>query len=291
MARGGNVRTRYLKPGFFENEQLAELPATVRLLFAGLWLMADRDGRLRDRPARIKGELFSYESVNIEKGLKLLEAAGFIARYEYTDAEDSQKLIWIPSFLKHQHPHPNEAPSTLGRHPYDQGYDPEEHLGYDVTRTNVTSDANLGNEPRPPMQRVTPTNATAQSVSDSEGDSEGNSDSNSNSNGNSKGNSDGSGPKVGPPSPLACGSIPSDQWDFTLHLYAQNIGVLDDQAHKRLRELFIQAPSEWTAAAINQSSTTETPGFGYVVRILEDCIAKNEAPSTLRSKGRGRKKA
>jgi hypothetical protein len=48
-------RTRQIKPGFFKNDELAELPIEARLLFAGLWTIADREGRLEDRPKKIKG--------------------------------------------------------------------------------------------------------------------------------------------------------------------------------------------------------------------------------------------
>ena len=48
------ARARNIKPGFFKNEFLAEMPCEVRLLFIGLWTLADREGRLEDRPKRIK---------------------------------------------------------------------------------------------------------------------------------------------------------------------------------------------------------------------------------------------
>ena len=51
------ARARNIKPGFFDNETLGELPALTRLLFIGLWCLADREGRLQDRPKRIKKEL------------------------------------------------------------------------------------------------------------------------------------------------------------------------------------------------------------------------------------------
>ena len=47
------ARARILKPGFFANELLAEIHPYGRLLFAGLWTLADREGRLEDRPKRI----------------------------------------------------------------------------------------------------------------------------------------------------------------------------------------------------------------------------------------------
>jgi len=43
------MRSRNIKPGFFKNEIIAEMPTETRLLFIGLWLLADREGRLEDR--------------------------------------------------------------------------------------------------------------------------------------------------------------------------------------------------------------------------------------------------
>jgi len=60
-------RIRYLKPDFFKDEDLAEHPYWIRLLFAGLWGIADKDGRLEDRIKRIKAEIFPYDTVDIEK--------------------------------------------------------------------------------------------------------------------------------------------------------------------------------------------------------------------------------
>ena len=48
------ARARSLKPGFFRNADLVELPMEARLMFAGLWVLADREGRLEDRPKQIK---------------------------------------------------------------------------------------------------------------------------------------------------------------------------------------------------------------------------------------------
>ena len=48
------MRARNIKPGFFRDEQLMQVPPLGRILFAGLWCLADREGRLPDRPAQIK---------------------------------------------------------------------------------------------------------------------------------------------------------------------------------------------------------------------------------------------
>jgi hypothetical protein len=101
-------RTRLLKPGFFLNEELGRLPLD-RLLFAGLWTIADREGRLEDRPVRIRAEVLPFDDVDIEAGLVRLDTAGFIRRYIV-----SQKLyICITKWHKHQHVHFREPASQL----------------------------------------------------------------------------------------------------------------------------------------------------------------------------------
>lgn len=108
------ARARTVSPLFFQSEELAECSIVARLLFVGLWTIADRAGRLEDRPKRIRAIVFPYDpSVDVEPLLAELVDHGFIRRYE----ADGAALIWVPKFLKHQHPHPKEAPSTLPPHP------------------------------------------------------------------------------------------------------------------------------------------------------------------------------
>ena len=103
------ARARNIKPGFFNNEDLAECSLAARLCFAGLWTLADREGRLEDRPKRIKGELFRFDSLDVEPLLKELAHRGFILRYEV----DGRGLIQVVAFHKHQNPHHREPPSDL----------------------------------------------------------------------------------------------------------------------------------------------------------------------------------
>lgn len=103
------ARARNIKPGFFKNEVLAELGAFDRLLFIGLWCLADREGRIEDRPKRIKMELFPCDDYQVEHGLQALQQAGFIERY--TCAEIA--VIEVVNFAKHQSPHGTEKDSEL----------------------------------------------------------------------------------------------------------------------------------------------------------------------------------
>jgi len=102
-------RARNIKPGFFKNEDLGECSPWARLCFAGLWTLADREGRLEDRPKRIKGELFPFDSIEVDPLLQELERFKFIVRYE----SDGMKAIQILEFAKHQTPHYSEKDSVI----------------------------------------------------------------------------------------------------------------------------------------------------------------------------------
>lgn len=103
------ARSRNIKPGFFTNDQLAELPALTRLLFIGLWTLVDRDGRIEDRPKKIRAECMPYDDMDAEAALQALCNAGFIRRYE----SGGIKCIEVVNWFKHQNPHVKEQASTL----------------------------------------------------------------------------------------------------------------------------------------------------------------------------------
>ena len=105
------MRARNIKPGFFANEYLAELDPHARLLFIGLWTLADRCGRLEDRPKRIKAEVLPYEDVDVDALLNALANSPqrFIARY----CVAGEAYIQITNFAKHQNPHKNETASSI----------------------------------------------------------------------------------------------------------------------------------------------------------------------------------
>jgi hypothetical protein len=103
------ARSRNIKPGFFSNDELVELPFEFRLLFIGLWTIADREGRLVDRPKKIRMEIFPSDVVDCDTGLKELETRGFISRYGVDDVA----VIEITNFARHQAPHSTEKDSSL----------------------------------------------------------------------------------------------------------------------------------------------------------------------------------
>lgn len=111
------MRMRTIKPGFFTNEDLADLSPLTRILFAGLWCYADREGRFEWRPRRIKVEILPYDKCNVRALLDELTAHGFIQRY--TDGTEEYGLVI--SFQQHQRPHVNEQPSILPCPPQGNG--------------------------------------------------------------------------------------------------------------------------------------------------------------------------
>ena len=92
------MRIRTIKPEFFRHEKLALLHVKTRLLFIGLWCIADAEGRLEDRPQRIRVEIFPYDTSDIDSDLEELASAGFIARY----TAQSLAIIEVTAFKKHQ---------------------------------------------------------------------------------------------------------------------------------------------------------------------------------------------
>ena len=103
------ARARNIKPAFFSNDELVELSFATRLLFIGLWTLADRAGRMEDRPKKIKMSLFPADDLNVDAALAELDKSGFILRYQVEEA----RFIQVLAFDKHQNPHRDEKASLI----------------------------------------------------------------------------------------------------------------------------------------------------------------------------------
>lgn len=157
------MRARNLKPGFFSNEVLGSADPLYSILFAGLWGMADREGRLEDRPLRICAVVFPYRRNVTEKRcgamLDWLDERDFIRRY----VAEGRQYIQVLQFQRHQNPHKNEAPSkipalTSGSHRTRTGGAPEQHptstgaLGLTPDSGLLTPDSGDPHPPTPSPQ-------------------------------------------------------------------------------------------------------------------------------------------
>ena len=113
LVRGHMARIRSIKPEFFVHEDITRLSALHRILFIGLWTQADREGRLEDRPRRLKVQVLPFDDCDIDAMLADLDREGFIHRYQVS----GMLFIAIPSFLDHQRPRPDEPPSVIPASP------------------------------------------------------------------------------------------------------------------------------------------------------------------------------
>lgn len=118
-------RARNIKPALFKNELLGQADPLLTILFIGLWTLADRDGKLEDRPLRIKAEIFPYRDLPDFNGyLTELERLDFIHRY----TAQNMSIIHIKNFSLHQHPHRTEKLSDLPGSPDETGLTCKEPL-------------------------------------------------------------------------------------------------------------------------------------------------------------------
>jgi hypothetical protein len=116
------VRARNLKPGFFDNEELAEGGPSAQVLFEGLWCLADREGILENRPLRIKAKIFPYYDPKDYGGRDIHELLNFLAAKKFIRfySANGHNLISIDNFKKHQSPHSTEKASTFPPPPHEE---------------------------------------------------------------------------------------------------------------------------------------------------------------------------
>lgn len=103
------ARQRLLHPDFFTDSELLALSPLHRLLFAGLWGLADRDGRLRDKPLELKIKLLPVDQCDVSSMLDDLADSGRIVRYRV----EGMSYIAVSNFGRYQHPHKNEPESEI----------------------------------------------------------------------------------------------------------------------------------------------------------------------------------
>jgi hypothetical protein len=107
------MRIRTIKPEFFNHEGIydAELDTglPLRLSFIGLWCVADREGRFKWEPRRLKVKILPYDDVDFTRVLDALATRGFILKYAF----ETEVFGCIPSFSRHQVINNRERPSEL----------------------------------------------------------------------------------------------------------------------------------------------------------------------------------
>lgn len=107
------MRTRDLKPDFWTDEKVVQVSDAAKLLFQGLWALADREGRLEDKPVSIGFKIRPWDPGAVPGLLVELANIGLIVRYEV----DGVKCIDVPNLPVHQRMHPREMASKLPPRP------------------------------------------------------------------------------------------------------------------------------------------------------------------------------
>lgn len=108
------ARMRSLKPEYWDDEELATATSRdARLLYVGLWNLADEHSRLRGDPRFIKGKVFAYDDdltpPEVDLLLDELARAGKVVRYRVGGA----RFLHLPKLAKHQRLEPEKVPSRL----------------------------------------------------------------------------------------------------------------------------------------------------------------------------------
>jgi 5-methylcytosine-specific restriction endonuclease McrA len=107
------VRIRTIKPEFFTHEGLfaaeRETGLPIRVAFSGLWCYADREGRFKWEPRRLKLAILPYDEIDFALVMETLSARQFVLKYELGGAFFGA----IINFTKHQAVNQREAQSVL----------------------------------------------------------------------------------------------------------------------------------------------------------------------------------
>lgn len=93
-------RTRLLRPAFFSDERMARMSVWTRLIYIGLWTLADDAGYFERKPAEIGVALFPYEPSGrrrkrVDAALEELVTAG---RVRWLECEEHGV---IPTLTEH----------------------------------------------------------------------------------------------------------------------------------------------------------------------------------------------
>jgi hypothetical protein len=94
------MKARIVKPQFWQDAQVAKWSAEYRLLYIGLWMLADDTGMLRYDPAAIAAELQPFRSVAVrERGV--LTALNFLRDTGKFVVLDCGRHAIVPAVAEH----------------------------------------------------------------------------------------------------------------------------------------------------------------------------------------------
>lgn len=116
------MKSRLIKPSFFLDERLIPIGGDASFFLVGLLFLADKEGRLEDRPLKIRAQIMPYGSGDGASMLDTLQMGGLISRGE--------GFIQVEGFDTWVSPFPTEKESLI---PADfKRSTPVEHGSYHV---------------------------------------------------------------------------------------------------------------------------------------------------------------
>ena len=136
---------RFLRPEFFTDEKVSDLPFGACFLFEGIWCQSDLRGVFEYSPRVLRGLIFpmrdGIDTATVQEWLNKLESAGMVARFE----ADGKAWGAVRNWLKHQTISPKEV-ETWSRRPAPPGWiDPPSWAGF---ISKALKDGRLRNDPR-----------------------------------------------------------------------------------------------------------------------------------------------
>lgn len=98
------ARIRIIKPDFFQAENVAGLSPLARLLYIGLWTIADSGGVVSDTPAKIKLSLLPYDACSIDSLISELIVSGLVkkVRVRHMVTAEQATVLLVDNFNKLQ---------------------------------------------------------------------------------------------------------------------------------------------------------------------------------------------
>lgn len=107
------ARIRTIKPEFFKHYELykaeVESKMPLRVAYAGLWTVADREGRFKWKPEEMKTDILPHDKVNFSLVMDELSKRGFIVKY----SAGNKVYGYIPSWQDHQTINIRESKSNI----------------------------------------------------------------------------------------------------------------------------------------------------------------------------------
>lgn len=113
------ARIRSIKPEFFIDEDLQDLEASnlgayCMLVFAGLWAIADREGRFEWRPRKLRLSILPYIDFDLSNTMDVLLEHGYLIRYEVEEKQYGAIKNWSRHQIVSRDEPPSEIPSSDG---------------------------------------------------------------------------------------------------------------------------------------------------------------------------------